>query len=96
MHKEKAPKSKNIVAPQINKEVPWRFFDGSSQGHPGRCGARAVLYISTSHYYNILYMPRRGSNEKMELAALWELLFMVSSLNLRKVHIFGDSKIVVD
>jgi hypothetical protein len=30
------------------------------------------------------------------LAALWALLFMVSSLNLRKVHIFGDSKIVVD
>jgi hypothetical protein len=31
----------------------------------------------------------------VELASL-DLLFMVSSLNLRKVQIFGDSKIIVD
>jgi ribonuclease HI len=32
----------------------------------------------------------------VEMAALWALLFMVSFLNLCKVQIFSDSKIVVD
>jgi hypothetical protein len=70
MHKEKAPKLKNIVVAQINKEVPWRFFDGTNQGHLLCHGDGIVLYISTSHYYNILYTPGRGSNTKVEMAAL--------------------------
>lgn len=61
-----------------------------------QCGAGPILCIYASHYYNILYTPGRDYNTKAELATLWVLLFMVGSLNLCKVHIFGDSKIVVD
>jgi hypothetical protein len=64
MHLEKAPKFRNIIEPVIDKEIPWGFFDGASQGHPARCGVGVVLFISANHYYNILYTPRRGSNMK--------------------------------
>jgi ribonuclease HI len=33
---------------------------------------------------------------KVELTALWAFLFLVNSLNLRKVQIFGDSQVVVE
>ena len=37
-----------------------------------------------------------GSNTKGELLSLWILLWFSSSLDLDRIHIFGDSKIIVD
>jgi hypothetical protein len=34
LHKEKAPKPRIVEALQINKEVPWSYFDEASRGHP--------------------------------------------------------------
>jgi hypothetical protein len=33
---------------------------------------------------------------KVELTAIWALFFLLISLNLRKLQIFGDSQVVVD
>jgi len=49
-----------------------------------------------SHYYKIKYEPGIGSNMKAELSALWALLSMVDTLNLRKLQILGDSKTTID
>lgn len=94
--RKKYLKLKKIVEPDLDKSIPPGYFDGTSQGHPAWCGAGAVLLISANHLYNIRYAPGRGSNTKAELSALWALLFMVNSLNLRKVQIPGYSYVVVE
>jgi ribonuclease HI len=82
--------------PELIEETPWGFFDGTSQGHPLVCGVGAVLYINENHHFEVCYTPGRGSNMKAELTAIWALVFLTISLNLRKLQIFGDSQVVVD
>jgi ribonuclease HI len=33
----------------INKNFPWAYFDGASQGTPPRGGAGGILYLSQNH-----------------------------------------------
>jgi ribonuclease HI len=60
------------------------------------CGAGAVLFIPEVHYFKIRYTPGGNTNTKADLSALWDLLLHATSMNLRKLQIFGDSKAVVD
>jgi ribonuclease HI len=76
--------------------MPWGFFDGASKGHPPIYRAGKLLYLSKSHYYTIIYVMGTRSNNKVELVALWDLLFHVEMINLHKLHVFGDSQLVVD
>jgi ribonuclease HI len=55
-----------------------------------------VIHISKEHFFKICYAPGKGSNMKAELATMWTLLFYANLLNIRKVHVFGDSKVAID
>jgi hypothetical protein len=89
--KEPKKERKRITKmPKLFDGTPWGFFDEESQGHPPQCRVGAVLYISVVHHFKVIYTLVRGSNMKAELTALWNLLYLSNSLNLRKLHIFGD------
>ena len=47
--KEKELKIRKMVPPVINKEIPWAYFDGASQGNPPLGGLRGVLYLSKKY-----------------------------------------------
>jgi len=79
----------------MDKGMPWGFFNGASQGHPPCCEFGEILYIYDSCFFKICFSPGRGTNMKVELSAMWALFFLVSTLNLRKVQILGDSKVAI-
>jgi ribonuclease HI len=89
-------KRHNPIMPDLIGDTPWGFFDGASQGNPSVCGVDAVLFINANHHFEMHFSPGRGSNMKAELSAIWALIFLAISLNLRKLQIFGDSLVVVD
>jgi hypothetical protein len=43
----------------VNKDMPWDFFDGASQGNPTRGGDGGVLHLSKDH--NIYFYTSIGN-----------------------------------
>ena len=72
------------------------FFDGSCQGHPQDCGARALLYLRKSHFVSIKYGARTGTNNRAELYALWILLKVTQDQHVKNLQVLGDSKMLIE
>ena len=82
--------------PKINKEMPWAFFDGASQGEPPLGGAGAVIFFPSTRKKKIKYAIGQASNNKVELSALWDTLKVAKSSHIQEIQIYGDTKVVVD
>ena len=67
-------KRRLITTPNINKDIPWEFFDGSIQGMPPLGGAGEVIFIYVEKKLCIKYAIGQETNNKEELAALWAVL----------------------
>jgi ribonuclease HI len=93
--KPKRNKNRILQMPPVADGIPWGFFDGAIQGYPPLCGIGALLYISKTHHFTIIYVLGRGSSDKAKLATLWALLFHVDMMKLHKLQVFEDSQIVV-
>ena len=85
-----------MVPPEINKTVPWDFFDGASQGDPPLGGLGGVIYFSDKHKVQANFYPSHCTNNKEELAALHTVLNLAINNNISQLQVFGDSKMVVD
>jgi hypothetical protein len=46
---EEKQKRKGTKEEVINKDIPWAYFDGASQGNPPKGGSRGILYLSSNH-----------------------------------------------
>ena len=44
-----------IIAPIINKDTPWDYFDGASQGVPPLGGSREVIHFTVEKKLSIKY-----------------------------------------
>ena len=93
---EKEPKVKVLVPPEINKGIPWAYFDGGSQGDPPLGGSGGVLYLSRFHKIQAKFSPGHCTNNKAELATLHMVLELAIKNNISQLQVFGDSKMVVD
>jgi hypothetical protein len=51
--------TKNAPEEAINKEFPWDFFDGASQGSPPKEGVGGILYLSSTQ--NISFKVKLGT-----------------------------------
>jgi hypothetical protein len=89
-------KMHNLVLPSLDYEISMGYFDGASQGHPPKCGVGVVLLINQNHYIYIRYAPGGGTNNRVELIALWTLLETTKQKDIRKLHVLGDSKLAID
>ena len=67
-------KTRAIREPKINKEMPWAFFDGASQGDPPLGGVGAVIFFFATKKKKIKYAMGHASNNKEEFSALWATL----------------------
>ena len=92
----KEEKVRVLVPPAINKEIPWDFFDGASQGDPPLGGSGAVLYMPNKQKIQAKFVQGHCTNNKAELAALHLVLELALNHNINQMQIFGDSKMVVD
>ena len=95
--KEIKPKPKRVLKPpRLDKNTPWAFFDGASQGEPLLGGAGGILYMNEMSKTEILFAPGQGTNNKAELSTLWLVLKIVTEKNVKNLQICGDSKLTID
>ena len=60
----KEEKFRVLVPPEINKEIPWAFFDRASQGDPPLGGVGAVIFFFATKKTKIKYAMGHASNNK--------------------------------
>lgn len=80
--------------PPINRSTPWAFFDGSAQQQG--CGGGFLLYKNEQHFYKVKMGLGPGTNNFAEIISLRHLLHFALGHNCLHIHIFGDSKIIID
>jgi ribonuclease HI len=72
------------------------FFDGASQDRGEKCGARAVLKCRVLGTYIIKMNCRSGTNTRVELLALWCILFFAYYKKITRLQLVGDSNVIID
>ena len=72
------------------------FFNGAIQGEPPLGGAGVVIYFSSKRKMLVKYAMGQATNNRVELATLWETLKLAHNNQIQDIQIFGDSKVVVD
>lgn len=88
------PKKINHKPPGSRIFYPASFFNGASQGNRCECGFS--IAFSPEQAYWVHWGAGSGTNTGEEAMALWGLLWFTKYLNIPKIHIFGDSKIIID
>ena len=95
--KEIKPKPKRVLKPpRMDKNIPWAFFDGESQGEALVGGEGGILYMNEMSKTEIFFSPCQGTNNKAELSALWSVLKIATKKNVKNLQICGDSKLTID
>ena len=84
--------------------IKWRssldewclFFDGASKGNPGQAGGGGII-LEPSAKLQLSYAWGLGiaSNNQAEYLALWQGLNQARKLNIQKLTIFGDSRLII-
>lgn len=72
------------------------YFDGASRGNPGEAGAGALLVNEKGEivWETSRYLGKKTNNEA-EYAALLLLLKAAAERGVRRLTVYGDSKLVV-
>jgi len=72
-------------------------FDGCSKGNPGIGGAGAVIYHNNNEYwYGHTFVGPNVTNNQSEYAGLILGLQFAIDLNIKNLHVFGDSNLVIN
>ena len=89
-------KIRSVDVEIIEKSLPWGYFDGSAAGEPKRCGARGMLFISYEDFFSFKVGLGFGTNNLAKLCALKLLFTLARENHFSKIHIFGDSQLVIN
>ena len=98
-HFLEAPSPSHVrLAPResIDKSFPWGFLDGAAQGDPSLCGVGAVLYLEEGHFFRARWGLGEGTNNKVELMALYMLLLLAFEKGIQNLQVFGDSSVTIN
>jgi ribonuclease HI len=70
------------------------YFDGASRGNPGKSASSYVIYDNNGKrvQYGYYVFPRDVTNNEAEYMGLSAGLEASVSLNIKSLHIFGDSR----
>jgi ribonuclease HI len=74
------------------------YFDGASRDNPGKASSSYVLYDNNDIrvQYGYYVFPRDATNNEAEYMGLTAGLEASTSLNITSLHVFGDSKLVLE
>lgn len=92
----KTPKHRPVRIEQIDKGIPWGFFDGASPVDQRSCGGGGVLFKSEEHFFHISAGLGRGTNNFAELMSLRLLLLFALEQGCLSLQVFGDSSLVIN
>ena len=75
----------------------WRlFFDRASKGNPGHAGGGGIIFEPSGNpHLSYAWYLGHASNNQEEYLALWQGLNQARKLNIQKLTIFGDSRLIV-
>jgi ribonuclease HI len=72
------------------------FFDGCSKGNPGKAGAGAVIYRNQIEIYSqSSFVGEKTTNNVAEYSGLIMGLEKAVGLNINRLHVKGDSMLVI-
>ena len=72
------------------------YFDGCSKGNPGKAGAGYVIYKGNDEIaYKSVYVGDKETNNKAEYSGLYEGLLCALQNNITRLHVKGDSNLVI-
>ena len=78
---------------ELDKSVPWGFFDGATQNNS--CGGGALIFLSETHFFELVVGLGEGSNNFTELMSLKLLIFVGEKGCINQIF-FGDSMNVIN
>ena len=90
---QREPNMRTIIA-LAEQHGTVGYFDGAEQG--GYCGAGMIIEINQTSYYSLKLSIGPGSNTKVELLALWGLLYFAKEKDIWLDMVLGDSKAIVE
>jgi hypothetical protein len=79
---------KQVSTKLINKEIPWAFFDGASQGTPTRGGVGGIIYLSPSHTISFKDGIGPATNNFVNLWLSNLVLMMAQERGVTQIQIF--------
>ena len=62
----------------------------------GKCGGGMFLRINEDHNFKLWMSCGSGTNSRGELMALWKLLQFASLNGIVSLHVFGDSRVIIN
>jgi ribonuclease HI len=71
------------------------YFDGGSRGNPGIAGAGYLIRDGDKVHGAYVYVGDNKTNNESEYTGLLELLKRAKCEGIRKIHVLGDSKLVI-
>lgn len=90
-----APRIRVVQNEEINKAIPWAYFDGASQLNNEQSGGGGVLFMSDLIFFELSMGFREGTNNHAELLALKFLLSFALEKGCNSLQVFGDSMLVL-
>ena len=81
---------------ELDKSIPWAFFDGPAQGNPLICGGGGIIYWSDQSFLVSRAGLGEGSNNYAEVMSLKLILLLAVEKNIRKINIMGDSLLIIN
>lgn len=89
-HGPRRTKYRNISTPIFTDDVPLAFFDDASQDGQHKGGATMVIILEQGHEYGMWMGCGKSSHNRLELLALWGLLYMGNLLHVTHLQVEGD------
>ena len=71
-------------------------FDGASINEGATCGAGGSMKKIVNPDIRWFFNCRSGSNTKAELVGVWTSFILANLLDIRPLHMVGDSKVVME
>lgn len=82
------------ISATIQFSNPWAHFDGASK--EGVCGCGVYLHMAKDMQYYIYWNGGMGTSNRAEAMALHGLLIFCTFLEIDSIHIYGDSKVIIE
>ena len=81
----KTRRVRQILAPDIDKLIPWGFSDEASQDNGTVCGIKCLLFMNEDHYFSGKALLGQGTNNFGEFQALLFLLKSALAKGIRNL-----------
>lgn len=90
----RAANQRRTMEVEIDRSVPWGFFDGAAQNNA--CGGGAILYLAENHSFTLTMGLGQGTNNFAEIMSLKLLMIFALEKDCTSLSVFGDSLNVIN